>query len=238
MSKKKSDKKAKKSGELILDANEGDAQAQTVSTVPTEDNQDISTAAVDGPKKLSKKEYKKELERLRLELVNLQKRIRLKGLKVVVIFEGAGKGSTIKRITEGLKPRYYRVVTPGNPTKREKTQWYFQRYVQHLPAAGEIVLFDESWYDRSSVERVKDSSNEEEYQEFLRSFPEFENLLIRSGFILIKSWFSVSNEDAIFAISNTEQAPWNVVSTDDKKLAILNAITHLLSQIPYEDPAP
>lgn len=149
-------------------------------------------------KKLSNKEYEKELARLSIELVKLQEWVKFKGLKVVVIFEGrdaAGKGGTIKRITECLNPRYCRVVALGTPTEREKTQWYFQRYVPHLPAAGEIVLFDRSWYNRAGVERVMGFCNEDEYQEFLRSCPEFERMLIRSGIILIKYWFSVSDEE-------------------------------------------
>ncbi|MEE8217351.1 MAG: polyphosphate kinase 2, partial [Vicinamibacteria bacterium] len=121
-----------------------------------------------------------------------------RGLKVVVIFEGrdaAGKGGTIKRITETLNPRVCRVVALGTPTEREKTQWYFQRYAPNLPAAGEMVLFDRSWYNRAGVERVMGFCTEEEYRELLRSCPEFERMLVRSGIILIKYWFSVSNEE-------------------------------------------
>lgn len=147
---------------------------------------------------MSNKEYYKELDQLQIELVKMQEWIKLKGLKVVVLFEGrdaAGKGGAIKRITESLNPRYARVVALGTPTEREKTQWYFQRYVPHLPAAGEMVFFDRSWYNRAGVERVMGFCTEEEYQEFLRSCPEFEKMLIRSGIILIKYWFSVSDEE-------------------------------------------
>jgi len=144
------------------------------------------------------KEYYKELQKLQVELVKLQEWIKSKGLRVVVIFEGrdaAGKGGAIKRITETLNPRYARVVALGTPTEKEKTQWYFQRYVAHLPAAGEMVFFDRSWYNRAGVERVMGFCTEEEYQDFLRACPEFERMLIRSGIILIKYWFSVSDEE-------------------------------------------
>jgi polyphosphate kinase 2 len=147
---------------------------------------------------ISKKEYQRELARLQIDLVKLQEWIKAKALKVVVVFEGrdaAGKGGMIKRITQSLNPRICRVVALGVPTEREKTQWYFQRYVAHLPAAGEMVLFDRSWYNRAGVERVMGFCTEEEYQEFLRTCPEFERMLIRSGIILVKYWFSVSDEE-------------------------------------------
>jgi polyphosphate kinase 2 len=147
---------------------------------------------------LDKKFYESELEKLQIELVKLQEWVKYKGLKVVVVFEGrdaAGKGGVIKRITQKLNPRVCRVVALGTPTEKEKTQWYFQRYVAHLPAAGEIVLFDRSWYNRAGVEHVMGFCTEEEYQEFMRSCPEFERMLVRSGIILIKYWFSVSDEE-------------------------------------------
>jgi polyphosphate kinase 2 len=147
---------------------------------------------------VDKKIYSDELHRLQIELVKLQEWVRFKGLKVVVIFEGrdaAGKGGVIKRITESLNPRVCRVVALPAPTEREKTQWYFQRYIAHLPAAGEIVLFDRSWYNRAGVERVMGFCTDEEYAEFLRSVPEFERMLVRSDFALIKYWFSVSNKE-------------------------------------------
>lgn len=148
--------------------------------------------------KLKRKFYDKELARLQLELIKLQEHIKSRGLKVVVIFEGrdtAGKGGTIKRITEALNPRICRVVALGTPTERERTQWYFQRYVPHLPAAGEMVLFDRSWYNRGGVERVMGFCTEAEHEEFLRSCPEFERMLVRSGIILIKYWLSVDAEE-------------------------------------------
>jgi polyphosphate kinase 2 len=147
--------------------------------------------------RINKKAYEKELIRLQKEMIKLQEWIRHKNLKVVVIFEGrdaAGKGGVIKRITESLNPRVCRVVALPAPTEREKTQWYFQRYVAHLPAGGEIVLFDRSWYNRAGVERVMGFCTDEEYAEFLRSVPEFERMLVRSGIILIKYWFSVSDK--------------------------------------------
>lgn len=148
--------------------------------------------------KLDKKYYEKELQKLQVELVKLQEWIKNQGLKVVIIFEGrdaAGKGGVIKRITESLNPRNVRVVALPAPTERENTQWYFQRYAAHLPAGGEMVLFDRSWYNRAGVEKVMGFCTEEEYREFLRSVPEFERMLVRSGIILIKYWFSVSDEE-------------------------------------------
>lgn len=228
--------------------------------------------------KIKKKVYEAELGKLQIELVKLQEWIKHAGLKVVVIFEGrdaAGKGGVIKRITQRLNPRVCRVVALATPTEREKTQWYFQRYVQHLPAAGEMVLFDRSWYNRAGVERVMGYCTEEEYHEFLRSCPEFERMLVRSGIILIKYWFSVSDEvqearfqaritdptkrwklspmdlesrsrwveyskakDEMFKYTDIKQAPWYVVEADNKRLARLNCISHLLSMIPYEDLTP
>ena len=228
--------------------------------------------------KLPRKYYDQELRRLQIELVKLQEWIKDQGLRVVVLFEGrdaAGKGGTIKRITACLNPRVCRVVALGTPTEREKTNWYFQRYVPHLPAAGEMVLFDRSWYNRAGVEHVMGFCSEDEYWEFLRSCPEFERMLVRAGIILIKYWFSVSDEeqerrfqgrildptkrwklspmdlesrrrwvdysrakDNMFRYTDIKQAPWWVVNADDKRRARLNCITHLLSQVPYEDLTP
>ena len=228
--------------------------------------------------RLKKKIYEKELARLHIELVKLQEWVKAKGLRMVVIFEGrdaAGKGGTIKRITETLNPRIARVIALGTPTERETSQWYFQRYVPYLPAAGEIVLFDRSWYNRANVERVMGFCTDEQYREFLRSCPEFERMLVREGIILIKYWFSVSDEeqerrfqariddptrrwklspmdlesrrrwlqysvakDEMFKYTDTKQAPWFVVNSDDKKRARLNCISHLLSLVPYEDLTP
>jgi polyphosphate kinase 2 len=169
-------------------------EVQTIS----KDQQVASLIPTDGQISINNKTYEKELARLQLELIKLQEWVRTNKLKVVVIFEGrdaAGKGGVIKRITESLNPRICRVVALGTPTEREKTQWYFQRYVAQLPAAGEMVLFDRSWYNRAGVERVMGFCTEEEYREFLRSVPEFERMLIRSGITLIKYWFSVSDKE-------------------------------------------
>jgi polyphosphate kinase 2 len=155
-----------------------------------------TTAKSKKPKKLSKKVYKNELLRLQTELVKLQYWVKEKGLKVVVVFEGrdaAGKGGAIKRISECMNPRICRVVALGTPTEKEKSQWYFQRYVAQLPSAGEIVLFDRSWYNRAGVERVMGFCTHQEYVEFLRSCPEFEHMLQRAGIVLVKYWFSVSD---------------------------------------------
>ena len=147
---------------------------------------------------IGNKEYLAELARLHIELVKLEEWIKYTGRKVVIIFEGrdaAGKGGAIKTITLRLNPRYARVVALGTPTERQKTEWYFQRYVSELPAAGEMVLFDRSWYNRAGVERVMGFCTEDEYQEFLRSCPEFERMLVRSGITLVKYWFSVSDAE-------------------------------------------
>jgi len=226
-------------------------------------------------RKIKKKIYEDELRKLQIELVKLQEWIKHKGLKVVVIFEGrdaAGKGGVIKRINQCMNPRICRIVALATPTEREKTQWYFQRYVSQLPAAGEMVLLDRSWYNRAGVEKVMGFCTDNEYQEFMRSCPEFERMLIRSGIVLIKYWFSVSDEeqenrfqarlddptkrwklspmdlasrekwieyskakDEMFQYTDTKQSPWFVVPADNKKLARLNCISHLLDQIPYKE---
>ncbi|MCZ2848689.1 polyphosphate kinase 2 [Modestobacter sp. VKM Ac-2978] len=148
--------------------------------------------------KVDTKFYEKELSRLQTELVKQQEHIRARGLRVVVLFEGrdaAGKGGAIQRITESLNPRHANVVALPAPTEREKGQWYFQRYVAHLPGPGEMVLFDRSWYNRAGVERVMGFCTDEEYEEFLRSCPEFERMLVRSGITVVKYWFSVSDTE-------------------------------------------
>ncbi|MGH2907046.1 MAG: polyphosphate kinase 2 [Solirubrobacterales bacterium] len=158
----------------------------------------MSESPAEAKPKLSRKHFENELQRLQRELVIQQQYIIEKGLRVVVIFEGrdaAGKGGVIKRISERVSPRATRVVALGTPSDRERTQWYFQRYVTQLPAAGEMVLFDRSWYNRAGVEKVMGFCTDEEYKEFLRSCPEFERMLVRSGIILIKYWFSVSPDE-------------------------------------------
>jgi polyphosphate kinase 2 len=191
MGKKKKDKPAAE----MAPSNGPDASALAAATKPPPP--EVAGVLAD-KKKISNKEYEEELRQLQIELVKLQEWVKDQGLKVVVIFEGrdaAGKGGTIKRITECLNPRFCRVAALPAPTEREKTQWYFQRYVAQLPAAGEMVLFDRSWYNRAGVERVMGFCTEEEYWEFLRSCPSFERMLVRSGIILIKYWFSVSDEE-------------------------------------------
>ena len=228
--------------------------------------------------KLREKYYLQELMKLQEELVKLQYWVKEKGLKVAILFEGrdaAGKGGVIKRITERTSPRVIRVVALGIPTEREKTQWYFERWSSHLPAAGEMVLFDRSWYTRAITEHVMGFCSEKEYREFLRSCPQYERMLIRSGTILLKYWFSVSDEeqerrfrkratdpkrrwklspmdleswnrwldyskakDRMMEYTDIKHSPWYVVPSDDKKLARLNCISHILGQIPYEDILP
>lgn len=201
--KKKKDKKSKpkKDEPSIAAADQDETPPDTAdpktppADTPPNEPADIKT---EKNKKLSKKFYEKELSRLQVELVKLQEWVKQEKLKVVVVFEGrdaAGKGGVIKRIMQCLNPRSARVVALGVPTEREKTQWYFQRYVPHLPAAGEIVLFDRSWYNRAGVERVMGFCTDDEYWEFMRTCPEFERMLVRSGIILIKYWFSVSDEE-------------------------------------------
>ncbi len=170
----------------------------TAPSAPPE-RRSAAQAAVGAPvERISSHVYELELEKLQLELVKLQEWIRVRGLRVVILFEGrdaAGKGGAIKRITLSLNPRVARVVALPAPTERERTQWYFQRYVPHLPAAGEMVLFDRSWYNRAGVDRVMGFATEDEVEDFFRSCPEFERMLVRSGIILIKYWFSVSDEE-------------------------------------------
>jgi polyphosphate kinase len=149
-------------------------------------------------KKIKKKKFEKEIEKMAIELVKLQEWIKHEKLKVVVIFEGrdaAGKGGVIKTISSCMNPRICKVVALGVPTEKEKTQWYFQRYAEHLPAGGEMVLFDRSWYNRAGVEHVMGFCKNDEYEEFLRSCPEFEKMLIRSGITVVKYWFSVSDDE-------------------------------------------
>jgi polyphosphate kinase 2 len=223
----------------------------------------------------SEKQYRQELKKLHVELVKLQEWVKHKGLKICVVFEGrdgAGKGGVIKAITERVSPRVFRVIALPAPSEREKSQMYIQRYLPHLPAAGEIVLFDRSWYNRAGVERVMKFCTEEQARKFLNVVPLVEKAIVESGVILLKFWLEVNPEeqtrrlesrihdgrkiwklspmdlksysrwydysrarDEMFATTDTEWAPWFVVNSDDKKRARLNLITHLLSQIHYEE---
>jgi polyphosphate kinase 2 len=225
--------------------------------------------------KLSGKDYQRELAKLHVELVKLQEWVRYKGLKVCIVFEGrdgAGKGGTIKAITERVSPRVFRVIALPTPTEREQSQMYIQRYLVHLPAAGEIVLFDRSWYNRPGVERVMGFCTEDQVKHFLQATPMVEKAMLDSGIHLLKYWLEVSPEeqtrrleariddgrkiwklspmdlqsynrwfdysrarDEMFAATDTPWAPWFVLHSDDKKRARLNLISHLLSQIPYEE---
>jgi polyphosphate kinase len=185
----------------------------TKSEAKSNPKSDSKIEAKSGKNKLDKSLYEKELSKLQIELVKFQEWIKHEGLRVVVIFEGrdaAGKGGTIKRMTQSLNPRNCRVAALAAPTERERTQWYFQRYVNHLPAGGEMVLFDRSWYNRAGVERVMGYCSEEEYWDFLRSCPKFENMLIHSGIILIKYWFSVSEEEQERRFKNRINDPTKV----------------------------
>lgn len=226
------------------------------------------------PPMMKRKEYEKEKRLLQVELLKMQRWVRDTGQKVVVLFEGrdaAGKGGTIKRFMENLNPRGARVVALSKPTEWEEGQWYFQRYVQHLPSRGEIVFFDRSWYNRAGVERVMGFCTDEEYREFLRTVPQFESMLLRSGTSLVKFWFSVSRREQakrfedrakdplkqwklspvdlasadkwdaysearneMFSHTDTNEVPWTIVRSDDKKRARLNAMRHLLSLLDYE----
>ena len=204
MSKENKEKKVKgrkEKKEPKIDPSAMPEESGPAESVPLSGKEQVTGSgsdAVTKPVMVDKKFYEKELGRLQVELVKLQEWVRFKNLKVVVIFEGrdaAGKGGVIKCITESLNPRVCRVVALPAPTEREKTQWYFQRYMAHLPSGGEMVLFDRSWYNRAGVERVMGFCTDDEYEEFLRSVPEFERMLVRSGIILIKYWFSVSNKE-------------------------------------------
>ena len=186
----------------VSKATSGKAAATTAKRAPAAARARSKSGSGSGkpvrPMKIKNKRYEDELFKLQVELVKMLEWIKHEGLKVVVVFEGrdaAGKGGVIKRITQHLSPRICRVVALPAPTEREQTQWYFQRYVPHLPAAGEMVLFDRSWYNRAGVERVMRFCTDEEHREFLRTCPEFERMLVRSGIKLIKYWFSVSDEE-------------------------------------------
>jgi polyphosphate kinase 2 len=178
--------KGKQKARAVADEASGDGRVATAIEAPAP------------PARMKRADYEAALEPLQLELVKLQESVKADGSRVIIVFEGrdaAGKGGTIKRITEGLSPRVVRIAALPAPSDRERTQWYFQRYVAHLPAAGEIVIFDRSWYNRAGVERVMGFCTDDEYEEFMRACPLFEEMLIRSGIKLIKYWFSVSDEE-------------------------------------------
>jgi len=226
-------------------------------------------------RKIKVSDYEKQKEALQVELLKAQKWVKETDQKIILLFEGrdaAGKGGTIKRFMAHLNPRGARVVALEKPTVAEKTQWYFQRYFKHLPSAGEIVMVDRSWYNRAGVERVMGFCNPAEYLEFMRQCPEIERMLVRSGILLFKYWFSVTREEqrnrfssrkndplkqwklspvdrasldkwddyteakeAMFFYTDTADAPWTIVKSDDKKRARLNCMRHFLSSLSYDD---
>ncbi|MEM7464113.1 MAG: polyphosphate kinase 2 [Pseudomonadota bacterium] len=228
--------------------------------------------------RMKRRTYEAQKAKLQVELLKVQKWVEETGQKIVILFEGrdaAGKGGTIKRFTEHLNPRTARVIALPKPTEREFTQWYFQRYVEHLPAAGEIVLLDRSWYNRGGVERVMGFCSPNEYLEFMRETPELERMFTRSGIRLFKYWFSVTREEqkrrfnsrevdplkqwklspidmasldkwddyteakeAMFFYTDTADAPWTIIKSDDKKRARLNCMKHFLQSLPYPNPNP
>jgi len=225
--------------------------------------------------RMKRKKYEKELQKLQTELCRLQQWVVRAGLRVIVVFEGrdaAGKGGTIKAITERVSPRVFRLVALPTPSDREKTQLYAQRYVQHFPAAGEVVLFDRSWYNRAGVEFVMGFCTEDQYEKFMEVCPTFESHIVQSGILLIKFWLEVGQDeqhrrfeariedplrqwklspmdlesytrwyaysrarDRMLEATDTKDAPWYVVRSDDKRRARLNCISHLLKLIPYEE---
>lgn len=225
-------------------------------------------------KSLKNKEYTKELRKLQAQLCTLQEWVKHKGLRVIVVFEGrdgAGKGGTIRALTERVSPRVFRVIALPAPSDREKSQMYIQRYIAHFPAAGEVVIFDRSWYNRAGVERVMGFCSDEQYERFLHLCPAIERELVRNGIILIKFWMEVGNDeqerrfkariedplrqwklspmdlpsrekwfeysqarDRMLEATDTKEAPWFIVRSDDKKRARLNCLSHILKQIPHK----
>ncbi|MCP4328468.1 MAG: polyphosphate kinase 2 [Alphaproteobacteria bacterium] len=225
--------------------------------------------------KVSRKDYEKHKAQLQVELVKVQDWVRETGQRIVMLFEGrdaAGKGGTIKRFTEHLNPRGARVAALDKPTERERAQWFFQRYIRHFPAGGEIVFFDRSWYNRAGVERVMGFCTPNEYLEFMRQAPEIERMMVRSGIRLFKYWFSVTRKEqlrrfkareheplkkwklspidreslnkwddyseakeAMFFYTDTADAPWTIIKSDDKKRARLNCMMHFLHSLPYPE---
>ncbi|WP_290703129.1 polyphosphate kinase 2 [Amphritea sp.] len=241
-------------------------------------DQDFENSDYPYDDKISRKEYERTKKLLQIELLKMQNWVRESGEKIVILCEGrdaAGKGGTIKRMMEHLNPRGARVVALEKPSEQEKGQWYFQRYINHLPTAGEIVLFDRSWYNRAGVEKVMGFCSPSEYLEFMRQTPELERMLARSGIRLCKFWFSVSRDEqfrrfqarrvdplkqwklspidlasldkwdayteakeSMFFYTNTADAPWTVIKSNDKKRARLNAMRFLLNQVPYPNKNP
>ncbi len=240
---------------------------------PDEIRRAFETGEYPYTKKMARRSYELQKARLQAELLKVQLWAQQTGQKFVLLFEGrdaAGKGGTIKRFTEHLNPRHARVVALNKPSVEERGQWYFQRYIEHLPTAGEIVLYDRSWYNRAGVERVMSFCEPNEYLEFMRQTPELERMFVRSGIQLYKYWFSVTRDEqkarfksretdplkqwklspidkaslgkwdeyteakeAMFFYTDTADAPWTVVKSDDKKRARINCMRHFLSTLDY-----
>ncbi len=260
-----------------------DALSEAAKDIASEAEQSAGAAVVDSEtypyaEKLDRATYEAEKAALQVELLKVQHWVKETGQKVVMLFEGrdaAGKGGTIKRFTEHLNPRDARVVALNKPSEEERGQWFFQRYIKHLPTSGEIVLYDRSWYNRAGVERVMDFCKPDEYLEFMRQTPEFERMLTRSGIHLFKYWFSVTREEqrarfssretdplkqwklspidrasldkwddyteakeAMFFYTDTADAPWTVIRSNDKKRARLNCMRHFLASFDYPDKDP
>ena len=254
---------------------EGKPEGQGPSRMPRMPEKPRAFEAVGYPYKdrMNTRFYEKEMQKLQIELLKAQSWVKETGQKVVILFEGrdaAGKGGTIKRYMEHLNPRGARIVALEKPSEREKTQWYFQRYIEHLPAAGEIVFFDRSWYNRAGVERVMGFCSPPDYLEFMRQCPDLERMLVRSGIHLFKYWFSVTRpeqfarfkaretdplkqwklspidkasldkwddyteaKEAMFFYTDTADAPWTIIKSDDKKRARLACMRHFLSHLDY-----
>lgn len=264
-------------GDLALETIETPQATETTSSVDKATMDDVRRAFERGeypyPSKLSRRSYEAQKAKLQAELLKVQLWAQETGQKFVMLFEGrdaAGKGGTIKRFTEHLNPRTARVVALNKPTDEERGQWYFQRYIEHLPTAGEIVLYDRSWYNRAGVERVMGFCEPNEYLEFMRQTPDLERMLVRSGIRLYKYWFSVTQDEqkrrfesretdplkqwklspidkaslskwddyteakeAMFFYTDTADAPWTVIKSNDKKRARLNCMRHFLSTLDY-----
>jgi len=273
------DPKVEAEADAVVDGDETDAHALTNTDFarmrhdPKAIREIFENGTYPYQNKMKRGPYEKHKAELQVELLKVQNWIEETGERVVILFEGrdaAGKGGTIKRFMEHLNPRAARVVALSKPTERERSQWYFQRYVEHLPSAGEIVLFDRSWYNRAGVERVMGFATPSEYLEFMRQCPELERMLVRSGIRLFKYWFSVTRDEqrrrfasretdplkhwklspidraslgkwddyteakeAMFFYTDTADAPWTIVKSDDKKRARLNCMQHFLTSLPY-----
>jgi polyphosphate kinase 2 len=261
----------KLSGYTVLDEDDDDP------VLLTKDGQPVDTWREGYPydERMARDDYEREKRLLQIELLKLQKWIKASGERLVILFEGrdaAGKGGTIKRFMEHLNPRGARVVALEKPSERESTQWYFQRYIAHLPSAGEVVLFDRSWYNRAGVERVMGYCSRPEYLEFMRQAPDLERMFVRSGIRLVKFWFSVSRreqqtrfvirqvdpvrqwklsptdlasldkwdeyteaKEAMFFYTDTADAPWTVIKSNDKKRARVQAMRYVLSGFGYDN---